>query len=68
MTRSFLRSLRARQVVANTVDGRSFRGVLTGVYRDTVVLNEAEWLSEDIQKLEGRVAVPRENLSWVQVL
>lgn len=68
MTRSFLKGLRSREIVAHTVDGWSLRGVLTGVHTDCIVLDAAKSLGEEVTNLEGQVALPRTNLAWVQVL
>lgn len=66
---SWLKRVEAGTVVVHTADGRSIRGVLTGVYRDELVLAHAAYLSvEGPRELSGEVAVPRENVAFVQRL
>lgn len=61
-----------RRVVIHTrdePDGRSIRGVLTGVYADCLVLSSPEYLGEATPaELPGHVLVLRANVSWMQVL
>lgn len=67
MRSSWLSKVTTSTVVVHTVDGRSLRGVLAGVWRDELVLAHAAYLAEDGAKpLAGEVAIPRENVAFVQ--
>lgn len=66
---SWLERSATSTVVVHTADGRSLRGVLAGVFRDEVVLVHAEYLTEEGPRpLAGEVAVPRENVAFLQRL
>lgn len=67
--RRYLSKLVKASVVAHTRDGRSVAGVLLGVYRDTLVLGHAAYLLDDGRRepLEGDLAIPRDNLAFLQV-
>jgi hypothetical protein len=67
--RGGIRRLERRTVMVHTKDGRSFRGVLVGVYRDSITLaHSATWSGRDQVALEGEAHVPRENISFLQTL
>lgn len=60
-----------RRVAVHTADGKSLLGVLVGVYPDVVVLRHARILdagSDTTPALDGDVAVPRSQVSFVQIL
>lgn len=54
-------------VVVHTRDGRSFAGVLIGVYPDSVALAHPRLLNDGTPvQLEGELLLPRENLAFLQ--
>lgn len=57
-------------MVVHTRDGRSLRGVLVGAHRDALGLAHAAVLSEDGGQVSaaGEILVPRDNVSFVQVV
>lgn len=59
-----------RTVVVHMSDGVSMRGVLINAYRDSLVLHHAAYLSSSGEetRVDGEVILPRENLSWMQVM
>lgn len=64
-----LRGLVKDRVVLHTTDGHSIRGVVIGVYRDSIVLGHTAYLDEAREAgLEGDVLVPREKIAWIQRL
>lgn len=54
-----------RTVIAHTIDGRSFVGVLVGVYADSYVLRHAAMLPGE-EAIVGDLVLPRENAAWFQ--
>jgi hypothetical protein len=69
LRRSYLKTLARASVVVHTGDGRSVQGVLVGEYRDALVLRHAVYLIPDgrREQLDGDVAIPRRNVSFLQV-
>lgn len=60
-----------RRVAVHTSDGKSLLGVLVAAYPDVLVLRHARILdpgSDTPPALDGDAAVPRKNVSFVQVL
>jgi hypothetical protein len=67
--RSGLKRLKGDRVVIQTSDDRSLRGVLTGVYKDCVVIGHFQYLDEaNPADLPGEAVIPMENLSWIHKL
>ncbi len=66
--RRYLKTLVGKQIVVNTKDDQSIRGVLTVVADDVLVLEAAELLGKDVVQIAGRVDVPRDNYAWSQEL
>lgn len=61
--------LRFHTVVIHTTTQSSLRGVLTGTYKDSLVLSHAEFLVGDTTTtIDGEVIVPRERVAWIQTL
>jgi hypothetical protein len=56
--------------VVHTRDGRSLEGVVSGVYRDCLVLSHASYLLENGQKepMSGEIVLPRDNVSFIQAV
>ena len=52
------------------MDGQTLRGILVGEYRRDVALRHAEHIEEgqNPAELAGTVVVPRENVSFFQVV
>lgn len=62
-----------RRVIVSTKDGKDFRGILWDRHGDYLVLRDAELLQgqgrNTIQtRIDGELAVPRENVAYIQVL
>lgn len=58
-----------RRVVIHTVDEESLRGRLVSATIDGFTLEAAELLAGgDVAIIQGRVFVPRRNVSWIQRL
>lgn len=56
-------------VALHLTDGQSIRGVLLAEHKDCLVLGQAGYLGTDgVTKVDGEVVVPRERISWMQVL
>jgi len=69
MRPGYVRKLVRLRVIAHTKDDQSIRGVLQEVHRDCIVLSAAEYLGQaKTEALSGTPVIPRENLSWLQVL
>lgn len=65
----WIERLTRRSVVVHTRDGASMRGVLVATYRDCLVLSHANYLAgEGAVAVDGEVVVPRETVSWLQVM
>jgi len=65
----YLNRVARRTVIVHTTTGQSLRGVLVGVYRDSIVLGHAAFLSGDsATTIDGEVIVLRERVGWVQVI
>lgn len=65
----WLNRLVRKNVVVHMASGVSLRGVLVGVYADSMVLVHAEWLSADaVTPVDGEAVIPRSNVAWVQIL
>lgn len=57
------------RVVVHSHDGRSLRGVLTGVFSDCVVVSAVEYLDEaNPVGPPGQAVVLRANVSWIHRL
>lgn len=68
MTR-WINQLRFLTVIVHTTTSQSLRGVMTGTYKDCIVLEHAEFLSGDTTAtIDGEVIVPRERVAWIQTL
>lgn len=66
---SWINRLVKRSVVVHTSTGASIRGVLVGVYRDSLVLAHAIYLDQGGNvDVDGEAVVPRSNVSWIQTL
>lgn len=64
-----IRKITRTTVVAHTKDGRSIRGVLVGVHRDSISLASAAMLQDadlDPFPLDGDVLIPRDNVAFIQ--
>lgn len=57
-----------RTVVVHMTTGQSVRGILVGVYADSIVLNHCSLLGETMQKMDGEIVIPRETVGWLQTL
>ena len=67
--RDYLPRLRYRRVVAHLSGGQSIRGVLVGVYPDSLALAHGRYLSGNVEvPVDGETIVPRPQLLWVQAL
>jgi hypothetical protein len=65
----WIENLRYLTVVVHTTQGESLRGVMTGAYRDSVVLAHVEFLAGDTTTtIDGEAVVPRERIAWIQTL
>ena len=69
----WLRKLERTTVVVHMRSGQTIRGILTGEYRDCLVLNHSTYLSSlDGNTVEtaidGETIVLRENVAWLQGL
>lgn len=64
----WLDKITRRTVVVHMTTGASVRGVLVGVYRDSIVLQHAALMGDTIQPLDGEVVIPRERVGWLQTL
>lgn len=66
--RSALRRLSRETAVVHTSDGQSFRGVVIGVYSDSIVIAHARALLGEgaSEELAGEVLIPLENISFIQ--
>lgn len=61
--------LRFHHVVVHTTTQSSLRGILIGTYKDSLVLNHAEFLAGDTTtSIDGEVIVPRDKVAWIQTL
>ena len=60
--------LERRTVVVHMASGASVRGVVIGVYRDSVVLRHSTYLGPQATEIDGDVVIPRPNVAWVQTL
>jgi hypothetical protein len=67
----YIAKLVHRRVTCHTVrpDDQSIRGLLTGAYKDCLVLSHAEYLvSEGAPiKLDGDVVMPRERVAYLEL-
>lgn len=65
----WLNQLTHRTVIVHTAEGDSFRGVLTGVFRDCLVLIHAYYMAtEGDTTIDGEVVIPRPHVAWMQVV
>lgn len=56
-------------VVVHTVQGQSIRGVMTGAYKDCLVLDHAVFLAGDTTtNIDGEAVIPRASVAWIQTL
>lgn len=69
LRRRYVDTLARASVTVHTTDGRSIAGVLTGAYRDVVVLSHASVLVErgEPVELDGDAVIPRTQVSFLQV-
>ena len=67
---TWLDDLTLDTVIVHTRDGMSFKGLKSSVYDDSLVLSEARVLEDDgVSKiLDGEIAIPREQVHFVQLL
>lgn len=65
----WINRLRFETVVIHTTTQASISGVLTGTYKDSLVLSHAKFLAGDTTtNIDGDVVVPRERVAWIQTL
>lgn len=62
-----------RRVIVSTKDGKDFRGILWDQHGAYLIMKDAELLQgqgrNTIQtRIDGELVVPRENVSYIQVL
>lgn len=57
-----------QSVVIHTTTNQSFRGVLIHEYDNALVLRHAALLGAEVATIDGELVVPRERVSFVQVL
>lgn len=67
--RRWIDSLTRRTVVVHLTAGESIRGILVGVYTDSLVLDHAAFLASDsVSPVDGSIVIPRGSVSWMQTL
>ena len=65
----WINQLRFHTVIVHTTVGSSIKGVMTGTYKDSVVLSHAEFLTGDTTtSIDGDAVIPRERVAWIQTL
>lgn len=65
----WLDRLTHKTVLVHLVAGSSIRGVLRGVYADSIVLAHARYLyDQGHQDVDGEAVIPRAQVAWLQVL
>ena len=65
----WINQLRFHTVVVHTTTQSSMRGVLTGTYKDSLVISHAEFLAGDTTtSIDGEVVIPRDKVAWIQTL
>lgn len=64
----WLDQITRRTVVVHMTTGQSIRGVLVGVYVDSIVLQHCSLLGETMQSIDGEIVVPRASVGWLQTL
>lgn len=57
-----------RSVVVHLTTGQSVRGTLLDTYHDALVLRHSALLGADGAAMDGEIVVPRERVSFVQLL
>lgn len=66
---TWLDGLTLETVIVHTRDGQSFKGLKSVVHDDCLVLRDVLLLDEDqSQELNGLIAVPREQVAFLQVV
>ena len=66
---SWLDDITLETVLVHQRDGLSIRGLKSAVYDDCIALREAMIIDQDSQEmLQGLIVIPRENVSFIQVL
>jgi hypothetical protein len=67
--KGYIDRMERETVVAHTVSGKSIRGVLASVNRDSIVLIHASFLNaQGPSAIDGEAIVPRVNVDWLQRL
>lgn len=62
----WLERLEAQQILVELTDRRTLAGVMTGVYSDCVVLEQAKVIGEVVTLAGGQLIVPRKKIAWIQ--
>lgn len=66
---NWITQLKANTVVVHTRSGDSVRGILIGVFKDSLVIAHATLLQGDTTtNIDGEVVVPRDQVAWLQTL
>lgn len=65
---TWLDALTMETVVVHTTDGTSLKGVRSAVHDDCLVLRDVIVLGEEDAVLNGEIVVPRERVSFMQLV